>query len=86
MQEFNQWDEPRGKPRPPIPQQAAGNLPGEVKDYEFIQTTGHSGFTIARELFTEYAQSLDFDLCFQNFEIELQELEVMYQMLADITD
>ena len=27
----NQWYEPRGKPRPPIPQQAAGNLPGEIK-------------------------------------------------------
>jgi hypothetical protein len=30
----NQWYEPRGKPRPPIPQQAAGNLPGEIKTSE----------------------------------------------------
>jgi len=27
----NQWYEPRGKPRSPIPQQVAGNLPGEIK-------------------------------------------------------
>jgi hypothetical protein len=28
----NQWYEPRGKPRPQIPHQAAGNLPAEIKD------------------------------------------------------
>ena len=37
-----------------------------------------SDFEAARLLFQEYAQSLDIDLCFQNFERELQTLEQQY--------
>jgi riboflavin kinase/FMN adenylyltransferase len=29
--DYNQWHEPRGKPRTTVPQKAAGNLPGEIK-------------------------------------------------------
>ena len=31
----DQWYESRGKPRPPVPQQAEGNLPGEIKTEHF---------------------------------------------------
>ena len=35
-------------------------------------------FSDAKILFLEYAKSLNFDLCFQNFEIELKEIEKQY--------
>ncbi|MCX6287547.1 MAG: GNAT family N-acetyltransferase [Bacteroidetes bacterium] len=50
-----------------------------IKNYEFIRVPEDDDLSIARALFTEYAQSLNFDLCFQDFENELKELDVMYQ-------
>jgi len=47
-------------------------------EYSFIKATESSEFAAAKELFIEYARTLDFDLCFQNFENELNELNLMY--------
>ncbi|HNY00957.1 MAG TPA: GNAT family N-acetyltransferase [Bacteroidales bacterium] len=46
--------------------------------YTFSRVSGPEGYRIARELFREYASTLDFDLCFQDFEGELAGIEVMY--------
>lgn len=35
-------------------------------------------FEMGKRLFLEYAQSLDFNLCFQNFEQELADIQVQY--------
>jgi ribosomal protein S18 acetylase RimI-like enzyme len=35
-------------------------------------------FAVGKQLFLEYAQSLDFNLCFQNFEQELADIQVQY--------
>lgn len=35
-------------------------------------------FDTGKRLFLEYAQSLDFNLCFQNFEQELADIQVQY--------
>lgn len=51
------------------------NVSGE---YAFIKATETSEFTAAKELFIEYAKKLDFDLCFQNFDYELNDLNIMY--------
>jgi putative acetyltransferase len=40
------------------------------------ETPGH--IALARELMTEYAQALEFNLCFQNFEKEMAELPGKY--------
>jgi ribosomal protein S18 acetylase RimI-like enzyme len=47
-------------------------------NFEFILASAQTEFTAAKELFLEYANSLDFNLCFQDFESELRDLEVMY--------
>jgi ribosomal protein S18 acetylase RimI-like enzyme len=49
-----------------------------VKDVSFIQAATPSQITQARELFLEYAQSLGFSLCFQNFDEELAGLPGSY--------
>jgi len=46
--------------------------------YDFIKATESSEFAVAKELFLEYAKTLDFDLCFQNFEDELNIINTMY--------
>ena len=45
-----------------------------VKHFEVLQAESPAQVTQARELFLEYAKSLNFDLCFQNFEAELANL------------
>jgi GNAT superfamily N-acetyltransferase len=45
-----------------------------VKDFSFSQAASPTQITQARELFLEYAKSLGFSLCFQNFDKELANL------------
>lgn len=45
---------------------------------KLVRAEGATDFDVARELFTEYARSLDFNLCFQDFAAELQRLADMY--------
>ena len=50
----------------------------DVDSFKIIQAESKSDVVIARELFLEYAQSLDFHLCFQDFEREVAELPGEY--------
>jgi putative acetyltransferase len=45
-----------------------------VEGFEFTQAETPTQISQARELFLEYAQSLGFSLCFQNFDKELADL------------
>jgi GNAT superfamily N-acetyltransferase len=49
-------------------------VPSVVKILTFVQAESPSQIAQACELFLEYAQSLDFSLCFQSFDKELAEL------------
>src|SRR5437763_16535124 len=49
-------------------------VPSVVKILYFAQAESPQQVSQARELFLEYAQSLGFSLCFQNFDKELEEL------------
>ena len=49
-------------------------MPSVVKDFVFYQAESPQQIAQARELFLEYAQSLGFSLCFQNFDKELADL------------
>jgi putative acetyltransferase len=46
-------------------------VPSVVKNLSFSQASSPTQVAQARELFLEYAQSLGFSLCFQNFDEEL---------------
>jgi len=46
-------------------------VPSVVKGFAFSQAVTPAQISQARELFLEYAQSLGFSLCFQNFDQEL---------------
>jgi len=45
-----------------------------LKDFSFVQAESPAQIAQARELFLEYAKSLGFSLCFQNFDKELARL------------
>jgi len=45
-----------------------------VKDFSFVQAESRAQIAQARDLFLEYAKSLGFSLCFQNFDQELANL------------
>jgi GNAT superfamily N-acetyltransferase len=49
-----------------------------VKDFSIFQAESPAQIAQARELFVEYAESLGFSLCFQNFDKELAELPGEY--------
>jgi putative acetyltransferase len=45
---------------------------------EYILATSQREYEAAQHLFNEYAQWLNIDLCFQNFDKELKQLSIMY--------
>ncbi|HLV88471.1 MAG TPA: GNAT family N-acetyltransferase [Candidatus Sulfotelmatobacter sp.] len=49
-----------------------------VNDFSFLQAESPAQIAQARELFLEYANSLGFSLCFQNFDAELANLPGNY--------
>ena len=51
-------------------------------EYDLIVAKSPDHFTAGRGLFKEYAESLDFDLCFQNFDQELNEIDIQYDSPA----
>ena len=50
------------------------SVPSVAKSFSFAQAETPKQIAQARELFLEYAQSLGFSLCFQNFDKELAKL------------
>jgi len=50
------------------------SVPSAVKGFSLSQAEAPTQIAQARELFLEYAQSLGFSLCFQNFDKELANL------------
>ncbi|MHB8216168.1 MAG: GNAT family N-acetyltransferase [Candidatus Sulfotelmatobacter sp.] len=57
---------------PPVP--SAFSASSAVKSLSVLQAESSAHIAHARELFLEYAQSLGFSLCFQNFDKELARL------------
>lgn len=46
--------------------------------YKFKLIEDDEGFIIAKKIFQEYANTLQIDLCFQDFENELNEINIQY--------
>ena len=67
-------------PDEPDPSQSfsVSPVPSVVKSFAFAQAASPVQIAQARELFLEYASSLGFSLCFQNFDQELAELPGSY--------
>jgi hypothetical protein len=63
------------KAEPTIPLRGSvHSVPSVVKNLAVLQAQTSTQISQARELFLEYAKSLGFSLCFQNFDRELAEL------------
>lgn len=60
--------------RNPSSQTSASSASSVVKGFSFSQAESPTQISQTRELFLEYAQSLGFSLCFQNFDNELANL------------
>lgn len=56
----------------------ANSAPSAVKFFDLQQAESPEQISAVRELFLEYAKSLNFSLCFQSFEKELAELPGEY--------
>jgi putative acetyltransferase len=59
---------------PPVENSSVISVSSVVKGLSFVQAESQPQITQARELFLEYAKSLGFSLCFQNFDKELASL------------
>ena len=46
--------------------------------FKFLLASSPSDFKLAQSLFQQYANSLNFNLCFQDFENELKQLSIQY--------
>jgi putative acetyltransferase len=63
----------KAEPTIPLPG-SVHSVPSVVKNLAVLQAQTSTQISQARELFLEYAKSLGFSLCFQNFDRELAEL------------
>jgi len=57
-----------------LPESSVSSVPPVVRDLLLAQAESPAQIAQARDLFLEYAQSLGFSLCFQNFDQELADL------------
>lgn len=55
-------------------------IPHMQPPIKIVKATSLLDFESAKKLFIEYQQFLQVDLCFQSFEKELRELEIMYDL------
>lgn len=51
---------------------------GRMKPVQILAASTESDYQTARSLFEEYARTLSFDVCFQDFAAELDQLPAMY--------
>ena len=55
-------------------------LSENIETYKFILAKEEKDFQNAKKLFRQYAKSLNFDLCFQNFENEIKNIQTQYNL------
>jgi putative acetyltransferase len=64
----------KAAPNPLSRDSSVSPVPSGLKGFVLVQVESRAQIAQARELFLEYAQSLGFSLCFQNFDKELTSL------------